>query len=253
VEFPQLPQGITVQRRPRWVIPVFVGIPLVLGLTVASLFVSRGIKLNDEINERYPKDYRAGLAAKMTDVPLLLRDTLLNIESPVLPGRYDAWADKMKVVKAQLHARRSLAYIPQQIFFADNRRFDDIKVVFDPMILGEIVQHRFSYVEQMDIYLDRVYFGGDEHAIFGVHQASKVFFGKEVSKLTTAEIALLAGVIKDPEHYSPVKDPGASKQRRDVVLGVMKAEKLITNEQFEQAMSEAVRGPSGVRGLSEDD
>jgi len=85
-------------------------------------------------------------------------------------------------------------------------------------------------------YLNRIYFA---HGAYGIKAASKLYFGKsDLNDLKLEEIATLAALAKAPNTYSPIKNPEKSKQRRAVVLQLMKEEGYITPEQ-QQAAKEA--------------
>ncbi len=72
--------------------------------------------------------------------------------------------------------------------------------------------------EILERYLNTVYFG---RGAYGIEAAARTFFGKSASSLSTAESALLAGLIKSPADYDPAFNPEAAKKRRDFVLDVM--------------------------------
>ncbi|WP_017728660.1 transglycosylase domain-containing protein [Halalkalibacterium ligniniphilum] len=80
------------------------------------------------------------------------------------------------------------------------------------------LERRYSKNEILEMYLNRIYFG---HGAHGIQAASKLYFDKEVNDLTVEEGALLAGLPKGPNAYSPINNPERSKQRRDLVLSVM--------------------------------
>ena len=58
-------------------------------------------------------------------------------------------------------------------------------------------------------------------AIFGVAEASRLFFGKDVSNVSLAEAATIAGVIQSPSALSPFNNPERCRERRNVVLTAM--------------------------------
>ncbi|WP_395104390.1 penicillin-binding protein [Actinomadura sp. SCN-SB] len=80
------------------------------------------------------------------------------------------------------------------------------------------VERRFSKDEILTRYLNIAYFGG---GAYGIEAASRHFFSKPASRLTLPEAALLAGVIRYPYAYDPVRRPGAARDRRDVVIDRM--------------------------------
>lgn len=80
------------------------------------------------------------------------------------------------------------------------------------------IERQYSKNEILEMYLNRIYFG---HGAYGIRAASKLYFNKDVSELSIEEGALLAGLPKAPNSYSPLVDLERSKQRRDLVLDVM--------------------------------
>jgi 1A family penicillin-binding protein len=67
----------------------------------------------------------------------------------------------------------------------------------------------------LEMYLNQVYFG---HGAFGVEVASQIYFGKSASEVTLGQAALLAGVLRSPENYSPYRNAGVALRRRSFVL-----------------------------------
>src|SRR5262249_8261502 len=78
-------------------------------------------------------------------------------------------------------------------------------------------------------------------SIRGVGAAARDFFGKEVHQLTLAEAALLAGITRAPNSYSPTTNPQRARQRRDVVLARMRELRWINREDHEAAAAQPVR------------
>ncbi len=100
------------------------------------------------------------------------------------------------------------------------------------MVLAVQLERAYTKPEIMELYLNQIYFG---EGAYGVQVASKTYFGKEVSELTLAECALLAGLPKRPEYYSPFKDEQRAIERRNLVLSLMGEQGSITAEQMKEA------------------
>ena len=108
----------------------------------------------------------------------------------------------------------------------------------------------WSYPKEtiLEAYLNEVYLGQrGPLAIRGVGAASRAYFDKEAHQLTLAESALLAGMIRAPNTYSPALDPTRAKERRDLALARMQELGTITVEQMEAARTRA--GESRARAL----
>ncbi|HAF95416.1 MAG: hypothetical protein A2X34_00925 [Elusimicrobia bacterium GWC2_51_8] len=95
------------------------------------------------------------------------------------------------------------------------------------------IERNFSKPEILQMYLNQIYLG---NGVYGVQSASKLYFGKDVTEMTLPECALLAGVIPSPERFSPFNNPEKAKQRRQLVLQRMLAEKYITSEEVAEAL-----------------
>jgi len=113
-----------------------------------------------------------------------------------------------------------------------------LKRKVEEALLANKIEKSYSKDQILELYLNTIYFG---HGAYGVEAASQVYFGKGVEKLDLAESAMLAGVIKSPGHYSPYLDAVAAKNRRDTVLGQMRAQSYITAEQQATAVAEPVK------------
>ena len=87
----------------------------------------------------------------------------------------------------------------------------------------------------LEMYLNQIYFG---QGAYGVAAASQTYFGKELPKLSLAEVAFLAGLPKSPSHYSPFKAYDRAKRRQEHVLGRMEEAGFISRADREQAVGE---------------
>jgi penicillin-binding protein 1B len=102
-----------------------------------------------------------------------------------------------------------------------------------------ILDAKYSKREILSAYLNDIYLGRDRSiSIMGVGQASQFYFGKPVSEISVAESALIAGMIRSPNNYSPFADPEHARGRRDTVLQRMLDRERITPEQYEEALDE---------------
>ncbi|HDP25233.1 MAG TPA: PBP1A family penicillin-binding protein [Deltaproteobacteria bacterium] len=100
-------------------------------------------------------------------------------------------------------------------------------------VLMEMV---YTKQEILTLYLNEIYMGRRGHAgIHGIGRSSRLFFDKEVPDLDLAEAALLAGIIRAPNRYSPYTSPHRAMMRRNTVLELMFREGYITSSEFAQA------------------
>lgn len=86
------------------------------------------------------------------------------------------------------------------------------------MILALAIERKFSKNQILELYLNRVYFGG---GAYGIDAASRRFFGHDATTLSLGEAAIIAGLVKAPSNYSPTADVEAARGRAEVVLQTM--------------------------------
>src|SRR5215467_13249783 len=94
------------------------------------------------------------------------------------------------------------------------------------------IERQFTKQQILELYVNRIYFGT---GCYGVETASQLYFGKGASKLNLSEAALLAGLIRSPNRFSPLKNPEGAAVQRNAVLDRMVALKRITPAQAEEA------------------
>ena len=106
--------------------------------------------------------------------------------------------------------------LARNIFLTNNRTFGR-KV--KEAILALALERRFSKEQILELYLNRVYFGG---GAYGIDAASRRFFGHSAEELSLSEAAIIAGLVKAPSNYSPTADAEAARDRAEVVIGLMR-------------------------------
>src|SRR4030088_1474081 len=94
------------------------------------------------------------------------------------------------------------------------------------------IERQFTKQQILELYVNRIYFG---NGCYGVETASPAYFGKRSSRLNLPEAALLAGLIRSPNRFSPLKNPEGAAIQRDTVLDRMVALKKISVAEAEQA------------------
>jgi penicillin-binding protein 1A len=97
------------------------------------------------------------------------------------------------------------------------------------------LETRLSKDEILTRYLNLVYMGASAH---GMPAAARIYFDKDVSELTLAEAAMLAGVIRAPSDYNPLRDMEVARGRAELVLDAMVESGAIDAEAAEQARAE---------------
>lgn len=89
----------------------------------------------------------------------------------------------------------------------------------------------------LENYLNTIYFG---QSSYGIETAAHTFFGKQAKDITLAEGALLAGLIRIPNAYSPYTNPEKAKARRDLVLQKMYENGYITKQELDTTKNQPV-------------
>jgi penicillin-binding protein 1A len=119
--------------------------------------------------------------------------------------------------------------LAKQIFLKPERKFT--RKIREQLLAIEI-ERNFSKPEILQYYLNQVYFG---EGAYGVQAAARIYFGKELSDVTLADAALLAGLIRSPRGNDPFLHPERAQKRRAVVLQRMLEEGLISAKDREAA------------------
>ncbi|MCQ2958738.1 MAG: transglycosylase domain-containing protein [Bacteroidales bacterium] len=99
------------------------------------------------------------------------------------------------------------------------------------------IEMNFTKEELLTLYFNTVDFGSNS---YGIKAASKTFFNKEPIELNANECAVLIGMLKAPTAYSPVLNPERSLVRRNVVLGIMKRDGVISSDEYESIVKEPI-------------
>ena len=104
------------------------------------------------------------------------------------------------------------------------RKFTDIYMAVFKM------EKYFTKYEILEYYVNTPCMGGN---IYGVQQASKYYFGKDVKDLNLVEAAMIAGMFQSPNGYNPYVNPIDANGRKNTVLSLMLRHGYITKEQYE--------------------
>ena len=105
-------------------------------------------------------------------------------------------------------------------------------------VLAMALEAHFSKNQILELYLNKVYFGG---GAYGIDAAARKFFGHAGAQITLPEAAIIAGLVKAPSHYSPTADAKAAVARGNVVMRAMQQAGTITADQLDNADLSAVK------------
>lgn len=112
--------------------------------------------------------------------------------------------------------------LARNVFLNSNRSLDR---KLREGVLALALEAKFSKQQILELYLNKVYFGG---GAYGVDSASRTFFSHPGTTLSVAEAAIIAGMVKAPSNYSPTADIDAAVGRAQVVLRLMEEQGYIS-------------------------
>src|SRR5206468_7377724 len=103
--------------------------------------------------------------------------------------------------------------------------------------VAERIEEHFDKQKIMELYLNRIYFGG---GLYGAEAAARGYFDKPAREMSLVECATLAGIIKSPNRLSPWSDRTTARESRNVALGRMRDLGFIDRQRCAVAQSGAV-------------
>ncbi len=112
--------------------------------------------------------------------------------------------------------------LARNVFLNSNRTIDRKA---REAVLAMALEWKFSKEQILELYLNKVYFGG---GAYGIDSASRKFFSHPAKDLSVAEASIIAGLVKAPSRYSPTADVQAAVDRAQVVLRLMREQGYIT-------------------------
>ena len=158
------------------------------------------------------------------EIPQVMKDAMVAVEDRRF--HYHFGVDPLGLARAVYVAFRNdtrvgaTSTISQQLarnVFLNSNRTIDRKL--REAVLAMALEWKFSKEQILELYLNKVYFGG---GAYGIDSASRKFFSHSARELSTAEAAIIAGLVKAPSHYSPTADVEAAVGRANVVLDQMR-------------------------------
>lgn len=125
-------------------------------------------------------------------------------------------------------------------FFLTSKRDWHRKVT--EALMAYIAERRYSKDAILENYLNDIYLGqrGNE-GIYGIWEASEFYFSKEPQDLSIAEMAAIAGMIRSPNHFNPVRHTAEAERRRNEVLASMLQDGYISKAAYDLAVREPLR------------
>ncbi|KQM49153.1 penicillin-binding protein [Sphingomonas sp. Leaf208] len=170
-------------------------------------------------------------------IPKAMRDATVSVEDRRFRSHIGVdpvgIARSVKVRFDRGHWTQGGSTITQQLartVFLNNQKKFGRK--FREGILAFALEWKFSKDQILELYLNKVYYGG---GAYGIDAASRKFFGHGADHLSLAEAAVIAGLVKAPSNYSPTADAEAAMGRAGVVLETMQETGAITASEASDA------------------
>src|SRR3984893_14886382 len=153
-------------------------------------------------------------------------------------GGYDLFGITRAALKnfAAGHVRQGASTITQQLArnsFSLKEKTFRRKLL--EIFLARRIEESFGKQKIMELYLNRIYFGG---GLYGAEAAARGYFGKSAREMSLAECATLAGLVKSPNRLSPWTDKANSRDARNYALNRMRDLGFIDRQKYAQAQSE---------------
>src|SRR5438552_12966901 len=182
------------------------------------------------------------VVAAYDDYPQVLRDALISIEDKNFYRHWGiniwriagaAYRDLESGGKAQ-GASTLTMQLARNLFLSPDRSFHR---KIQETLLAIQIERRFTKAQIFTLYANQIFLG---HGVYGFESASEFYFSKPAKKLTLDEAALLAGLPKAPQYYSPIVHPDRALKRRNLVINAMLEDGKITAQQATEAKAKAI-------------
>ena len=168
------------------------------------------------------------------EIPQVMKDAMVAVEDRRFYSHFGVDPIRLTgaVVEGTIGDRSRIggtSTISQQLarnLFLNNNRSVDRKA--REAVLATALEWKFSKEQILELYLNKVYFGG---GAYGIDSASRNFFSHPATELSVAEAAIIAGLVKAPSRYSPTADVDAAVARAQTVLRLMREQGYITPQQ----------------------
>ncbi len=121
---------------------------------------------------------------------------------------------------------------------SEERATRSIRRKLREMVLAIQLQNRFSKTHVLELYLNQIYFG---NLAYGIEGAAQAYFHKSATDLSTAECALLAGIIQNPVFHDPLSNWDSAQSRQTIVLDLMVDRGYLTQSEAESARNDELQ------------
>lgn len=254
-------------RLMRWSLGVSATSVLLLGLALIMTTIAVPNPMTHRKAERAPvirvlaSDgtalYERGVAYDYMPIDLLPKHVIDAVVATEDRRFFEHWGvDPMGFLRAIVTNLRAGRYVQggstltqqlaKNLFLSSERRLGR---KLEELYLALWLEIRLSKKDILELYLNRVYFGG---GAYGIEAAARRYFNKSARELTVIEAAVLGGVLKAPSKFSPLSSPPLARARARAVVQKMLTAGYLDEEQAKQAANEVIafHNPSAGRELT---
>jgi penicillin-binding protein 1A len=180
---------------------------------------------------------------KYDDFPAVLRDALISTEDKDFERHWgvDVWrvfgaAYRDVAVGGRAQGASTLTMqLSRNLFLTPDRNF---RRKMQEVMLAIQIERRFTKPQIFTLYANQIYLG---HGVYGFEAGANYYFGKKAKNLTLEEAAVLAGLPKAPNAYSPINNAERALHRRNLVINNMLEDGKITAEEAQRAKNSPIR------------
>ena len=180
---------------------------------------------------------------KYDDFPVVLRDAIISTEDKDFERHWgvDVWrvfgaAYRDVAVGGRAQGASTLTMqLSRNLFLTPDRNF---RRKMQEVMLAIQIERRFTKPQIFTLYANQIYLG---HGVYGFEAGANFYFGKKAKDLTLEEAAVLAGLPKAPNAYSPINNPDRALHRRNLVINNMLEDGKITAEEAQRAKNSPIR------------
>jgi len=177
---------------------------------------------------------------RFDDIPQAFIHALLAAEDDNFANHYGVDITALMRAATQLLKSRQIqtggSTITMQVaknYFLTSERSFSRKI--NEILLALQIERELSKNEILELYVNKIYLG---NRAYGIEAAAQVYYGKPISELSVAQLAMIAGLPKAPSAFNPLVNPARSKERRDWILGRMYRLGSLDESSYRQALAE---------------
>ncbi len=197
------------------------------------------LDINGELITEFTSEERREIIS-LIEIPQHMKDSLLTREDRIFYEHKGFSARAIFRAVVGVLTRSSLgggSTLTQQIagtLYCDRKEMSILRKLKE-LWWAIQMERRYSKNEILELYLNRVYFGG---GTYGVNAASKYYFGHDARRITPAESAILVIQLSNPAFYNPFEHPNRAMDRQKDVLRAMVSEGYITQKEADDSFDE---------------